>query len=123
MAILNFKKRFAPKVKSGKKRQTIRAFRKYPIKVDERLYLYTGLRTKSTQKLREVTCISVEHIEIRFYARRLPVVIISNCAIWEPNGLNEFAKADGFQDWLDFQNFWFQEHGPLKVFKGTLIKW
>lgn len=46
MALLNFKKRFAPLVESGTKTHTIRAWRKHPIREGEMLHLYTGLRQK-----------------------------------------------------------------------------
>ena len=42
MALINFQKRFANDVESGKKRQTIRKQRKHPFKLNETLYLYTG---------------------------------------------------------------------------------
>lgn len=40
MPLLNFEYRFADKIESGEKRQTIRAPRKYPIKAGDKLYLY-----------------------------------------------------------------------------------
>jgi hypothetical protein len=46
MPTLNFKKQFSELVSSGKKRQTIRSIRKIPIKVGDKLYLYSGLRQK-----------------------------------------------------------------------------
>lgn len=51
MALLGFKSIFADAVERGEKRQTIRAERKRPIKVREKLYLYTGLGTKKCRKL------------------------------------------------------------------------
>ncbi len=61
MALLGFKKRFADKVRTGRKRQTIRAFRKYPIVPGETLYLYTALR-KGNRKviLRKFTGILIK---------------------------------------------------------------
>src|SRR6185437_1962428 len=60
----NFQKRFAPKVASGQKRQTIRARRKdgrMPRRGDH-IKLYTGLRTRDVELLCEGTiteCFSV----------------------------------------------------------------
>lgn len=52
MPLLNFELRFAGLIESGEKRQTIRAQRKYPIKAGDKLYLYTGVRTKNCRKLK-----------------------------------------------------------------------
>ncbi len=46
MPSLNFEKQFVPLIESGQKRQTIRVERKNPIKVGDKLYLFSGLRTK-----------------------------------------------------------------------------
>lgn len=129
MAILSFKKRFAGKVRNGRKRQTIRGFRKYPIKAGETLYLYTALRTKYAKKLRVVTCKSTQNIFIWFNARR--VFISGDAVLVSDAALNAFAKADGFNDFEDMRAFWIAEHGVkkgkrkviLRPFKGTLIKW
>lgn len=128
MAILGFKKRFAGKVRNGRKKQTIRAFRKYPIKPGETLYLYTALRTKWAEKLRVVTCKSVELIHIYF---NQGIIILPEQTIDTKQELNAFAKADGFKDWDDMKAFWFAEHGVkkgkrktiLRKFEGTLTKW
>jgi len=48
MPTINFTKF---KVESGEKRQTIRAVRKRPIKVGDKLHLYSGLRTKKARNL------------------------------------------------------------------------
>jgi hypothetical protein len=129
MALLGFKKRFAGKVSTGKKRQTIRAFRKYPIKVGDTLHLYTALRSKYARRLRKpVTCQSVELIHIHFNNN---TIILPEQVISERYWLDRFAKADGFSNWDDMKSFWFEEHGVKKgkrkiiltVFKGNLIKW
>lgn len=133
MAILSFKKRFAGKVRNGSKCQTIRAFRKYPIRQGETLYLYTALRTKFAKRLRVVKCKSVNRIDISF---NKPLIIIwystdESLALHTIYQLNEFAKADGFSDWDDMKSFWIQEHGVkkgkrkaiLRIFKGNLYKW
>lgn len=119
MAILGFKKRFAGKVKSGKKRQTIRAFRKYPIKVGDPLYLYTGLRTKHAKRLRVTTCLSTHLIHIDLSRN---VIILPNAVFNTTGELNRFARRDGFSDWADMKAFWKETHKG-RMFKGTLIRW
>lgn len=132
MALLGFKKRFAPKVRNGRKRQTIRTYRKYPIVPGETLYLYTGLRTKYSEKLKEVRCKAVYNITISFYNNYVSYENeIYSCYIDNPKELNRFAKQDGFLHWSDMRDFWIQTHGVrkgntkviLKVFKGILITW
>jgi hypothetical protein len=51
MPSLNFQTQFVRLIESGKKRQTIRPLRKNPIKVGDKLYLFTGLRTKDCKTL------------------------------------------------------------------------
>ncbi len=50
MPTINFTQ-FIDKVVSGEKRQTIRKCRKHPFKVGDKLYLYSGLRTKGACNL------------------------------------------------------------------------
>lgn len=126
MAILNFQKRFADKVRRGIKQQTIRAFRKYPIEFGERLYLYTGLRTKLARKLRgEAWCIGTRFIEITevgitiYYKNTRPDRMVARSRSLAR--LNRFAVADGFKDWAEMKAFWLETHGL--PFEGTLIKW
>ena len=64
MPALNYQAQFAPKVESGEKLQTIRARRKRPFKRGDRLYHYTGMRTKSCRKLGESTCVIAMDIVI-----------------------------------------------------------
>lgn len=133
MALLGFKERFYEKIRNGSKRQTIRKPRKYPIVPGETLYLYTGLRTKHSKKIRQVICKSVCEISISFNNDRIILHIkfllgpINICV----KDLDLFAKQDGFKDWADMKAFWLAEHGIKKgkrkviltVFKGWLITW
>lgn len=64
MPALNFKMQFADKVEKGEKIQTIRATRKRPFRCGDKLYLYTGLRTKYCKKIGESVCHNVEDVEI-----------------------------------------------------------
>ncbi|MBA7627104.1 hypothetical protein ES703_34566 [subsurface metagenome] len=118
MALINFQERFADDVESGKKRQTIRKKRKYPIKLNETLYLYTGLRTKKARKLREDKCKSLEEVGIFWYGimlsnKRTPTI--------QEKFLNEFAQADGFDNFYEMTK-WFDKVYGLP-FEGVLIKW
>jgi len=127
MALLNFNKKFADNVETGLKTQTIRAFRKYPIEGGDTLYLYTGLRSKYSKKLRQVRCKIVFDIEIT-----------KNSILIEPgwktmsgldcqsrltatHHLDQFAKLDGFSSWREMKEWWLRDHGL--PFRGMLIMW
>ena len=71
MPAYNFKKNFAPMILSGRKPHTIRRRRKRPTVVGDRLYLYTGMRTKGCEKIAEGDCTRVDPIVIYPYQRRL----------------------------------------------------
>jgi hypothetical protein len=117
MPAYNFKKQFASRVEEGSKRQTIRAHRKNGLdaKPGDKLYLYTGMRTKACRKLIEATCASVEAIEIHHMS-----VYISGRML-SAKELRDLALADGFRDATSFLSFFHKEHElPLH---GVLIKW
>ena len=116
MALINFQKQFAEDVRSGKKTQTIRSPRKYPIKKGETLYLYTGLRTKNTEKLMEVECKDVKNVTI--YEREFK----TNRGSWYGYlDLDNIAKKDGFDEWASMIEWFKNTHGL--PFKGKLIEW
>lgn len=119
MPALNFRARWADKVESGEKRQTIRAERKdhrAPAWPGAHLFLYTGMRTKSCRKLREATCEEASRL-----------VITESGAVFNEDrrivggALERLASDDGFESANEFIE-WFQKtHGF--PFKGWLIRW
>jgi len=117
MPALNFKKQFADAVESGQKRQTIRADRKdgRNPKPGDKLYLYTGMRTKGCRKLKEAECKSVERIVIEEFN------IIVGVNVLDIDEKYALAKADGFHYIDDFRNFFLKTHDL--PFYGFLIKW
>jgi hypothetical protein len=145
MGALSFKARFVDAVKAGLqrkkggKRQSIRNFRKRPLKVGETLYLYYGMRTKWCTKLgvssvqsRQVIVISETGIIIydempdRKNAKCSPLLKMARLYDTKAK-LNRFARADGFKDFEDMKAFWRSEHGKKKkkVFPyiGSFYKW
>lgn len=121
MPALNFQKRFADAVESGAKRQTIRAPRRDGrpnATVGDRLYLYTGMRTKGCRKLGEAIC-----------TRRSKFVISPERTMFidgvrmKRGGQAEyvFARADGFENALSM-TAWFEQYYGLP-FEGSLIVW
>jgi len=114
MPALNFHKRFAAEVEMGHKRQTVRPARKWPIRADDRLVLYTGMRTKHCRRLNEAVCRSVE-----------PVQISVNGAHVVPGEVRlsgrPLGAADGFDSHLEFFD-WFRMYYGYE-FCGEVIRW
>jgi hypothetical protein len=108
MPSLNFKAPFAPAVQSGKKTHTIRNPRKNPIKVGDRLYLYTGMRTKNCKKLGEAICTKLQRIRLSISNSGILEVLIDGQQLTD-FGIKDLAIADGFQCVEDFQYFFFKK--------------
>ena len=109
MPAYNFKRRFAEAVKEGSKTQTIRKKRKRPTVVGDKIFLYTGMRTKQSEKIGEGICISVIPIYIMegSVIVGLPGDTIQLYA--HSAGAEELATYDGFEDWDMFIIF-FEDH-------------
>ena len=123
MPTLSFKKQFAEAVASGEKRQTIRAPRKRPFKKGDRLYLYTGMRTKACRKLGEAVASTVQDISIGTHDGEPAVAVGVDHGFFVLKGedLKRFAKRDGFDSTEEFLEFFRINHGPK--FLGQLIMW
>lgn len=115
MALINFQKQFANDVMLGKKKQTIRARRKYPIHKGDILHLYTGLRTKQSRLL----CVSIcSHVA--------PITITANSiSVWDneltEKQIAEMAVNDGFHNFDELKEWFVKTHGL--PFEGDLIEW
>ncbi|MEA5489304.1 MULTISPECIES: ASCH domain-containing protein [Pseudanabaena] len=103
------------KIKSGAKRHTIRALRKFPIKVGDKLYLWWKQRSPEREKLGEAKCIKVSDVLINADGVNIDDKIIINKI-----GLDNFAIADGFNDWQQLIEFFDKDGLP---FEGVLIQW
>lgn len=124
MPQLNFSAQFAGPVADGTKRQTIRAMRKNPIKLDDTLHLFTGLRTKQARRLLPPqTCKAALNIQIRWKTTKYSSLEIrlQHKGKLNPIEVWELMKADGFFSREDFAA-WFLPKGT-EEFKGQLIKW
>jgi hypothetical protein len=139
MSALNYTV-FVYQVEAGLKRQTIRATRKHPIKVGERLHHFTGMRTKKCRRLRdgiEDRCIRVRDIEMTFVSARSMAGVFTcfSCEI-RVDGKRIYQRAseiisrhDGFGGLGAFLRFFFQATKPARrkkgttKFKGQIINW
>jgi len=123
MSAYNFQRRFASAIKRGRKRCTIRARRKngYVPKAGERIKLYTGMRTRGCQLLRQVTVKKVTPIlidETEYFVGR---VIIEGRPLPQEIDFETIIKRDGFGSWPEFAAFFKSQHGL--PFSGYLIEW
>jgi hypothetical protein len=120
MGLYNFKKRFAPFVRNGTKRHTIRAKRRYPDKPGNPVHLYCGLRTKHTELLGRSTCVKVEDIRVTIDRQ----VYIDGVLLFDDEK-NQLAFRDGFRSrgraraFEEMMEFW---EGRLP-FTGDIIHW
>jgi len=119
MPILNFKKQFAADVESGKKRQTIRATRKRPIKAGEKLHLFCGLRTTNRRRLALVECLSVSDILITDISGQVEIMV--DGVLLSDTGKEVIASRDGFKNLDEMITFFWDTHGL--PFEGQLIRW
>ena len=113
----NFQARFAPMVRDGRKRSTIRRKRKdgkVP-KVGEMLHLFTGMRTRRCKLIGAWECEEVMEIYLSKEGAFLDGVSLSE------KELESIAWLDGF-DFQEEMLRWFElTHGL--PFSGHLIQW
>lgn len=126
MVALNFKPEFVIAIDGGQKTRTIRRIRKSGNpKRGDLLQLFTGLRTKACEKIRDVTCTRVTPVEIHYEGIKLDGHWLY--AGWAPRDADpeaydyDFARADGFESFGDMVEFFEKQYGL--PFKGQLIEW
>ena len=118
MPALNFQKRFATLVESGRKRQTIRPEGKRSYRSGKTLYLYVGQRTQHCRKLGEAVC------------RAVKPIVINPEGVWVGGErlygakLEAFARADGFASSAEFRDFFQRRYNyHTEPFYGRVIEW
>ena len=117
MPAYNFQKQFARAIKAGFKKHTIRPKRKRPTRIGDKLYLYTGMRTKACEKLLETTCIDVIPVEIgKDY-------IILHDIKRSLKRSEELAKMDGFKTAQEFFDFFKEKYGAFPIKDMEMIVW
>lgn len=119
MPALNFTKDLSEKVLHGIKTQTVRAKRKRPIKVGDKLFLYTGMRTKYCRLLGIGICSDISEIEIRLLSEDLYI----NDLKMNEEEKQRFAMADGFNSYKEFMNYFFEKDEDTVVFYGNVYSW
>jgi len=114
MVAYNFQARFASDVEAGRKLRTIRAGgKRRHAQFGDPLQLYTGMRTRGCRLLRTAKCtgsmfclISEEGVTLGDQPQ---------------TSLDEFARADGFQDFENMKQWFRDTHGL--PFIGRMIEW
>jgi hypothetical protein len=130
MGLLGYQRWKAEKVESGECRQTIRARRKYPVKIGDALHHYAGLRTSKCRKLRGHLvdrCTETFPISLSFTGRGEPVWLVRGTPAMKPE-LEDIAKRDGFECVLEMSKWFKVYHIDAKpecngVFVGDVIRW
>ncbi len=118
MPSLDYKRQFAADVKSGKKRQTIRATRQRPFRIGDTLYHWVDQRQPTRQRLGIHKCrmaVDIEFDETGVYLGEGPAKGL---------GVDEvlsLAIADGFRSVEDMMAWIEQAYGL--PFCGQLIMW
>jgi len=118
MPAINFLQRYAPAILVGTKHQTIRkprADHRPHATIGAKLFLYTGMRSKSCKKLFETVCTNTSQIVIDNDPYR---VIVNGVEVQDED---RFAQADGFPSVAELFDFFEETHGL--PFHGTLIEW
>ena len=109
------------------KRQTIRAERAdgRHARPGDLLQLYCRQRHPSGFLIGKARCIDATRIEIGFRRKRRSdwVRNAMDGLLDRPDGLDEFARRDGFQDWAELREFWSVAHPGVDDFKGVMIRW
>lgn len=116
MPVISFDARFADAVACGAKRQTIRPRRKKPVKIGDKLHLFTGLRTKARRRLGLGICVDVQDIRIESDDS----VALDGVHLLRDE-LHGLAQADGFDNTAQFIE-WFRSHYGLP-WVGQMIQW
>ena len=124
MVAYNFQPRFAAKIQSGQKRQTIRQLgKRRHARCGEPVQLYTGMRTSACRKLihPDPLCTAVAPIAIS-EAGLTRIAAFSPLNDVEGHPLDDdFARADGFETAAEMLT-WSNEAYGLP-FTGFLIIW
>lgn len=125
MPALNFQKRFVPLIQNGEKTQSIRSLGKRKFKEGDKLYLYTGQRTKSCELVGTAVVSSIQRVWFYYRDTKLIEAYIEKNACPHPLtnfGLLLLASFDGFdKDIAGFVNFFRENYGDN--FAGQIICW
>ena len=120
MVAFSFQERFAGAVRSGAKRQTIRA--RARVSPGQRVQLYAGMRTKRCRKLApDRVCTLVWPVGLDVTTCGFGEIIVNGMRLFGADR-ERFAREDGFASLAEMHAFWLDRHGVGR-FKGVLVRW
>lgn len=108
MVSFSFQEAFVPLILSGEKRMTIR--KKARCSPGDTMHLFTGLRTKSCQKIGEARCQAVAPIKIGAESITIGMGGVVTLMA-RTDELDFFARNDGFESWQPFRDFFKDRYG------------
>lgn len=125
MPSLSFQKQFVPgiramldkdyatRLKIKPKTTTIRSTRKRPFKKGDKLFLFSGLRTKYCHKLGEVICLKTESIEIYEFpfGPFNSIMFKIDGSTLSKSQIQNIAFGDGFEKSEDMIDWFRKNHG------------
>lgn len=114
MPCIGFKDRFASKILTGEKTQTVRT--RADIAPGQSLTLLTGIRTAACKRLAVVECAAVTPITITAIG-----AIVLGCKQLTNPQAEAFARADGFASHREMMEFFRGMH--RMPFNGYVIEW
>lgn len=117
MPAYNFQERWARKIEDGEKPHTIRKRRKRPTVIGDKLFLYTGMRTKECRLLKETVCAQIMPIDI--FADTVSV----NGEVLNKRDLDLLAYSDGFDSVGEFFEFFGKTYGLPCVGQLEIVFW
>ena len=118
MPILGFRPQYAALILAGRKDQTIRAPRKFPIRPGDTLHLYTGMRTKACRKIGTAVCSEVFHLYISHHLRTCGT---TERGPFTPQERDALAQRDGFSRWEELRGVLGDMHPGREGF--DVIRW
>lgn len=128
MTAYGCKEQFVNSIRQRIKRQTMRNFRAEPsrhARPGELIQLYARMRRPDCYKIiPDPVCMSVEPVRLNLAARSVIIGPRKGARRLHRLGdVNDFAQADGFDDWRSLCA-WFQKtHGITDSWSGVLICW
>lgn len=124
MKVLLFVPRFAPPIRAGTKRGTLRTPNaRSPFRAGETISLRTWsgkpYRSRQQEIVPPVVCSCVSDVALGFRGRQ-PEIYVGNRRL-SPAEAEAFVRADGFECAEDFHAYWHAK-GVL-TWRGNLIEW
>jgi len=118
MPAYNFKPQFVEPILNKSKPHTIRMPRKNPTEAGDRIYMYTGLRTKQAKKFAESIVVAVLPIIIYSYSG----FIRKDGILFKDDEVIALARNDGFPSPREFFDFFIATYKTNEL-NLELIEW